>query len=461
MKPLVPCLMLALALPQFAQVKLPPYTREVLPNGVVVALIPHSGVPLVHFHVLIKGGSESDPPQMAGLASVTAQLLRRGTAKRNADRFSQDLDFLGGTFTTGFDPGGSSVAVTAEFLSKDFDRGLDLLSDALLHPSFPEDEVTKEIARRLDQVRSAKDNPGTAIRSYFQTAFFGRMDPRGNLPDEVTLARIQRKDLVEEHQKLYCGKNMIVSVAGDFDPAAAKTKLAQTFGAAPAGTAFQWVPAATPQRRAQMLLIDKPDATQTYFIIAQPGIDRKNPDREALELVNTVFGGRFLSMLNEDLRVNTGLTYGASSQVEQMRLPGAIAISTYTKTETTARAVDLALEVLKRLNEKGLTAEQLESAKAYFKGQYPTRQLETIDQLASVVGQIEMYDLGRVEVDGLFSRIDAVTLAQVNAATRKYYRTDNLTLVLLGAADKIRDSVKKYDPHMVEMSIRDPGWGGK
>jgi zinc protease len=165
--------------------------------------------------------------------------------------------------------------------------------------------------------------------------------------------------------------------------------------------------------------------------------------------------------LNEDLRVNTGLTYGAGSQVEQMRLPGAIEINTYTKTETTARAVDLALEVLKRLNEKGLTAEQLESAKAYFKGQYPTRQLETIDQLASVVGEIEMYDLGRVEVDGLFSRIDAVTLAQVNAAARKYYRTDNLTLVLLGAADKIRDSVKKYDPQMVEMSIRDPGWGGK
>ena len=108
-----------------------------------------------------------------------------------------------------------------------------------------------------------------------------------------------------------------------------------------------------------MLLIDKPDATQTYFIIAQPGIDRRNPDRERLELVNTVFGGQFLSMLNEELRVNTGLTYGAGSQVEQTRLPGAIAISTYTKTDTTARAIDLALEVLKRLNERGLTPQQL------------------------------------------------------------------------------------------------------
>ncbi len=451
----------AAALPLFAQVKLPPYTREVLPNGAVIALAPRAGVPLVHFHVLVKGGLEADPPQMAGLGNVTAQLLRRGTAKRSADQFSQDLDFLGGTFTTSFDAGGSSVSVTAEFLTKDFDRGLDLLSDALLHPSFPEEEVRKELARVLDQARTAKDNPGIAIRSYFQTAFFGRQDPRGNLADEVTLARIQRKDIVEHYQKLYCGRNMVVSVAGDFDPRAAKAKLAATFGAAPAGTAFTWTGGAAPQRRAQLLLIDKPDATQTYFIIAQPGIDRRNPDRDALELINTVFGGRFLSMLNEELRVNTGLTYGANSQVEQMRLPGAIAISTYTKTETTARAIDLALEVLKRLNENGLTAEQLESAKAYVKGQYPTRHLETIDQLANVIGEIEMYDLGRVEVDGFFSRIDAVTLDQVNAAARKYYRTDNLALVVLGAADKIRDAVKKYDPHMVEISIRDPGWVSK
>ena len=94
-------------------------------------------------------------------------------------------------------------------------------------------------------------------------------------------------------------------------------------------------------------------------------------------------------------------------------------------------------------------------------GQYPTRQLERIDQLANMVGEIEMYDLGRTEVDGLFSRIDAVTLSQVNAAVREYYKTGNLTLVLLGAADKIRDSVKKYNPRMVEISIRDPGWGAR
>ena len=115
-------------------------------------------------------------------------------------------------------------------------------------------------------------------------------------------------------------------------------------------------------------------------------VSKKNRDRATLEIVNTLFGGRFTSMLNDALRVNSGLTYGASAQLQVDRLQGAIFINTYTKTETTTQAIDMALDVLKRLNEKGITAEQLASAKAYVKGLYPTRHLETIDQLAAEIG---------------------------------------------------------------------------
>jgi zinc protease len=344
-------------------------------------------------------------------------------------------------------------------LKKDFDRGLDLLSDALLNPTFPEAEVTKEIARRVDSAHVAKDNAQGALRNYFQAAFFGKEHPYGNPPDEASLARIQRKDIVDFYHNVYCGKNMIVVVTGDFDPSSAKAKLVKTFGSVPAGSQYSWRTATPPLRRGRMILIDKPDATQTYFIIAQPGIDRKSPDRTKLELINTLFGGRFTSMLNQALRADAGLTYGASSSIEETRLQGAIPISTYTKTETTAQAIDMALDILKRLNEKGITAEQLASAKAYVKGLYPTRRLETIDQLANELGDLELWGEGREEIDGYFSRVDGVTLEGINAAVKKYYRTDDLTFVLLGAADKIRDSVKKYDPHFTELAARDAGWG--
>ena len=440
-----------------AQIKLPAFNREVLPNGAVVYLMPKAGLPLVHFRILVKGGGESEPAGLAGVASVTAELLRRGTGQRTAEQFAQELDSLGGTFMAS--PDEQATMIGAEFLKKDFDEGLGLVADVLLHANFPQEEVRKTLSRRADVLKSNKDNPQAAINSYYRSFFFGKSHPYGNVTSEASLDRIRREDIAAYYQRMYTGRNLVVIVTGDFDPAAAKTKIAAVFGAAPAGTAYTWQedkPVVSTAPR--LLLVDKPDATQTYFIISQPGVRRATPDRIALTVVNELFGGRFSSMLNEELRVNTGLTYGASSRVEMSRLTGGLAISTYTKTETTGRAIDLALEVLKRFHDNGITAEQLASAKSYLKGNYPPQHVETIDQLATVLGEMELFGLGRDEVDQFFARVDGVTLEQANEAIRRHYGVTNLTFVLLGNASKIREVAAKYAPQMAERSVKQPGW---
>jgi zinc protease len=439
------------------EVKLPPYTRQVLPNGVTVDLMPRAGIPLVEFRILVKGGVESEPADLAGIASVTAQLLRKGTSKQTADQFSEELDFLGGTLQAVDAPQAAAAAISAEFLKKDFDRGLDLISDAILHPAFPEAEVRKTLAQRIDGAKAAKDNPQAAIAQYFASFFFGPNHPYGHPADENTLAHIQRQDILSYHARNYDGKNLVVIVTGDFDAATVAPKIREAFGSVAPGTAFEWgrpVPMAAGSR---LLLVDKPDATQTYFYIGQPGIDRKNSDRVKLTLVNTLFGGRFTSLLNEELRVKSGLSYGAFSILQQPRLPGAIVVASYTKTETTEKALDLSLEVLKRIAGEGVTAEQLSSVKAYVKGTFPTQRLETSDQLAAVLGDMEVYGLGKDDIDDLFSRIDAVSLADANEVARKYFKNGNLTFVLLGNASKIRDVAKKYAPRMTEVAITKPG----
>ncbi len=450
------------AVPQ--EVKLPPYTREILPNGIVLDLMPKRGVPLVNIRVLVKGGVEAEPPQLAGLSGITAQLLRKGTSKRTAQQFSEELDSLGGTFGTGFgDPYASATNITSEFLTKDFDLGLDLVTDALLRPAFPEDEVQKLLAQRVDAIKSVKDEPRRSMGLYYQAFFFGPRHPYGHPADEASLGRIRREDIVEFHRRVYRGKNMAVIVTGEFDTAQVRSKLANAFGDVAAGTAIVFPTAASPKTKTKLLLIDKPDATQTYFYIGQPGIDRLDPDRTTLLLVNTLFGGRFTSMLNEALRVKSGLTYGAFSSVQQVRLPGSIFMSTYTKTDTTQQAIDLALTVLKEMGEKGIAPEQLASAKAYLKGTFPPQRLETSDQLAGVLADMELYGLGREEIDGLFSRIDAVTLDQANEAARKYFKSGGLTFVVMGNASKIREAVKKYSDQIVEARVSDPGFaaGGR
>jgi predicted Zn-dependent peptidase len=446
-----------LVLPLKAQVKLPPYTRQTLPNGVVLVLMPKHDVPLTSVEVVIRGGAESDPADMSGLASVTAELLRRGTATRTADKFSEEADFIGATFQTGSNE--QATIVSTEFLSRDTTRALDLITDAVLHPSFPEPEVKKVLSQRIDAARALKDDPQPAAGVYFRAFFYGAAHPYGRPADELTLARITRDSIIDYHRRMYTAKNMTVVAVGDFAEPAMAAKLSSAFSAVSGGSTYFWASAPPPSRSTspRLLLVDKPDATQTYFWIGQPGIHRTHPDRIALWIVNTLFGGRFTSMLNDELRVNSGLTYGALCRLDTLRLPGSIVITTFTPTETTAKAIDLALDVLKRLGEKGITAEQLASAKAYIKGGYPTQHLETADQLAGVLGEMELYGLGRAEVDDLFSKIDSVTLETANAAARKYYRADGLTFLLLGNAAKIREAARKYAPNIIERPITAPG----
>ena len=140
------------------------------------------------------------------------------------------------------------------------------------------------------------------------------------------------------------------------------------------------------------------------------------------------------------------------------RLTGAIYVNTYTRTDATAKAIDMALDVLKRIQEQGLTAQQLASAKATVKGGYPTSRLQTADQVAGMLAEMELFALGPDEVNQYFQRIDAVTLEQANAVARKYYKPENLTFILLGNASKIREAAAKYGPKLVERSVSQPGW---
>lgn len=454
-------LALAAAAVMPAQVKLPPFSKKTLPNGATLILLHKPDVPLITVRALFRGGAEAEPAGQAGLNALTVELMRRGAGDRSAGQFAEALDALGATLVTGSDRQMSYASL--EFLAKTQNEALDLFADFLARPAFPEEEFNKALAQRIDAAKAAKDNPGAAIAHYFPSFFFGPGHPYGRptAGDELSLAGITRDGLAAWHKRMFNGRNLILIAAGAIDEATLTPRLEKLAGALPAGEAYQWkakTPAPAP-KQPRLLLVDKPDATQTYFIIAMPGIDRTHPDRTRLEIVNTLFGGRFTSMLNDELRVNSGLTYGASSNVDEDRLAGAIYISTYTPTETTVKAIDLALEVLNRLRTQGIDSEQLLSARNYIKGGFPTRNLETADQIATVLGELEIFGLDRGEIDDYFSRLDAATLEQINATAKKWFGAAPLQFLLVGNAAKIREDVKKYAPNLRVQSIKDPGFG--
>ena len=447
----------ALASAQSPKLKLPPFTKAKLKNGVTVYLMEKHGVPLVSVALVVKSGSVADPAGKEGVASLTADLLRKGTPTRTADQVSEQLDFLGATFGT--DTSVDMTRARAEFMKKDAGEGLDILADLLQHPSFPEAEVAKLVAQRVDGIKAAKDRAGAVLDTYFYKYLYAN-HPYGRPEegDESSLKGITRDDVAAFHKAHYTPDNTTIVIAGDFSAAEMQKLLEAKFGswagkAAPATTLPQ--PAAVSGKR--MLLVDKPDSTQTYYQIGNVGIARNNPDRTYINVVNTLFGGRFTSMINSELRIKSGLTYGARSFFDMRKVPGAFAISTYTKNATTEQAIDKTLEVVKRLHDKGITQEELDSAKAYIKGQFPPS-IETAGELANLLATLDFYGLDEREVNELYQRIDSMDLATSKRIIQQYFPMDNLTFVIIGKASEIEPVVKKYAEKMDKKSITQPGF---
>lgn len=440
-----------------AALRMPTHKKIVLPNGLTIQLMEQRGIPLVSFSILVKAGATSDPLGREGLATATAGLLRKGTKTRTSEKFSAELDFIGATYNAGATSDFTSFS--AEFMTKDVQQGLELLSDAILHPIFPQEEVTKLLRQSIDGVRSDKDEAQAVLSSYFN-AYLYAGHPYGRPPggDELSLGAITRDDVMHFYEANYTPGNTIIAVAGEFSAAEMEKTLRERFGAwAPRrAPGISLVPLA-PVTSNRLLLVDKPDSTQTYFAIGNIGISRNDPDRTALRVVNSLFGERFDSMINKELRIKSGLTYGASSHFDRRKVPGPFAIVSFTRNETTAQAIDLTLQVLKQLHEKGLGAEDLASAKNYLKGLFPTT-IETASQLAEILTQYEFYGLDDSEINELEARVDAVTPEGARRLIEKHYPLDHLVFTLIGKGGEIRDAVKKYAPKMDTRPIAEPGF---
>jgi len=435
---------------------LPTYSRVVLENGLVLALLEQHELPLVDFQLLLRTGSISDPQGKEGLANITLSLLRKGTQKRTAEQIAEELDFLGAELdlSTSLEFG----VVSAQFLAKDVEVGLGLLTDILLRPTFPEAEFDKAVDLAVDELAEAKDNPRTVIGTYF-TGFvfaghpFGR--PLGGT--ETSLPTLTRSDVLRFHDAYVRPNNAILAVVGDFNSKSLQEQVTSAFKKWEKSPVTPASPVAAPQLNGrQVVLIDKPDAVQTYFQIGNIGVAKGDPDEATLDVVNTIFGGRFTSWLMTELRTNTGLSYNAHSRFVQRTVPGTFYISSFTRTADTEKAMDLALEILDRLHKQGVTQEEIASAQNYIRGQFPPN-YESAGDLADAITEIEFYGLDRATINEHTHKTDAVTLEQARQAIAKHYPRENLAIVMIGQADSVGTVAAKYGDVRAK-KISDPGY---
>ncbi|MFL6550473.1 MAG: M16 family metallopeptidase, partial [Povalibacter sp.] len=302
-----------------------------------------------------------------------------------------------------------------------------------------------------------KDSELEALTPVYGKALLFRDHPYGkpSMGSEAGLGSIRHEDLKHFYETQFGTDRLIVSVAGDFETASMKQMLTEAFaGWHKAPTLLAPTSPATHQTGRRVLLIDAPESVQSYFWAGNVGVARTFPQRAALDVVNTLFGGRFTSMLNSELRIRTGLSYGARSRFERLMQPGTWQMSSYTRTETTIQAIDLALNVLDRLHKEPIDPTMLASGKTYVQGQFSLG-LETADEWADTLADLEFYGLDRRYIDDYANALNAVSDADAKNIVRQVFPSSrDVTLVVIGKAAEIRDGLRKYGP-LTEMKLSD------
>jgi zinc protease len=441
-------------------VRVPAHERIVLPNGLTLVIVPRHDVPLVAFNAVLRGGELGDALGKPGVASLVAGLLEKGAGERSAFQFADAVEGVGGSFGAGAGP--ESITIRGQFLARDQRLLLELLGAALLRPRFDADELEKLRSRQIELIKAAKDSdPSELIGTYGRAFLFGE-HPYGRpvIGNESSLAQITRADVLDYYRGQFGADRLTLVFAGDVDSELLEQAVTKMFGEwskAPHAAA-SLTPAARMRER-RVLLIDSPGSVQTYFWIGNVGVDRRYAGRAALDLVNTLYGGRFTSILNTELRIKSGLSYGARSGFTRGTVAGEFAIRSFAQTENTGKAIDLALRTLTLLKQEGITAAMLESARAYVLGQYPL-EFETAADWAAAMGEIELYRLGSDYIDHYGAALRRVSLKDARAVIDQAFPSaDSLAIVLIGDAAKIREQVSGYGP-ITEIPLTDPAFAG-
>jgi zinc protease len=426
--------------------KLPAYQKFTLKNGLTVYLMEQHEVPVINVSAILPAGAIYDKDK-AGLASLTAASLKHGTKSYPKIKLDEELDFIGAEVNTYANKEAAGLA--SQFASKDKELALSIIYELLTAPVFDTAEFTKEKRRALVRLDQAKESPRNVIGAYFDKFLFGD-HVYGNIISGTigSVTSLTAADIKRFYEENYIPNGAAISVVGDFDSKDMKAAITKLFSGWKQGkqtsASLASQPASTPSAN-RVLLVNKEDANETTFYIGAPGISRNNPDFIAIDVINTLFGGRFTSMLNDELRVNTGLTYGARSSFSPLKNAGSFYISTFTATKNTEAAIDTALSVLKTLHTKGVDENTLASARNYVKGQFPPR-YETSGQLAGLLTQMFWYKFDESFINNFQKNVDGLTVARAKEIIAKYFPKDKLQFVIVGKSADIKKIVEKYGP---------------
>jgi len=433
-------------------VTLPLATSFTLPNGLTVIHHDNPALPLISAELVLRSGSDANPPTRPGLAGFTAQMLEQGTDTRSAAQIADEIAQLGAFIGSASTPDASSVSLLA--LKSGFAEGLGVLADVVTHPAFPVAEIERQRAARLGDLTRQRDDAAAVAAVTGAAALYGPRHPYGygQLGTEPALRDTTRDDIATFWRRHYVPENAALVVVGDIRLDELKTLAAARFGAWPQAEHLPAMPGTPVPTPARVVLVDKPGAGQTALRITSLGAPRSTPDYAALQVMNGALGGLFTSRINNIVREEKGYSYGMFSQFRYDRTPGPFVIAGSVRSDATGPAVAAILAEVRRMQEAPLSKGELDNARNAQVLSLPA-QFDTNQAIGASLADSFLFDLPLDYYQGLPARFAQVDADQVQAVARRYLAPERMIVVAVGARASVAPQLARLK--LGTMQVRD------
>ena len=420
-------------------VKFPPYETRTLPNGLQVVLVSQNEQPVVSARMLIRAGAAQDPKGKEGLAMLTAALLDQGTTSRSAAEIAEEIDFMGGLLGSG--AGTDLSFVNTVSMSDGLAQALDLMSDVVRRPAFSAAEIDRQRSQAVSSLKVSAEDPDTVASQVIDRLVFG-FHPYG-VPSSGTaasLSTLTRDDFVTFHKAWFVPNNALIAIVGAVPADQAFAQVQRVFGDWARGAVPAFAPMEPPPPVKRVVVIDKPGSVQTEIRAGHLAIPRKHADHLVLDQVIKILGGEGGNRLQQVLRTQKSLTYGASADLDAYKLTGGVIAETDTRTEATTEALRTVVEEFFRLQRERVYEGELEGAQNFLAGSFPLS-IESPDAIATRVLNQLFYELPLEDLPAYPERVRSVTPDDVQRVAKTWLKPAQLSVVLVGDAAKFIDQL--------------------
>ncbi len=414
-----------------------PYTFT-LKNGLKVYVVENHKLPRVAFSLSL----DRDPvleADKAGYVSFAGQLMMKGTESRTKAQLDEEIDFIGASLTA------YSTGMFGSSLTKHKDKLLDLMTDVLYNPAFPEEELEKLKKQTLSGLAASKDDPNS-IASDVRGALNYTLDhPYGEFTTEESVENITLEDAKSYYDTYFRPNIAYLAIVGDITPKEAKKLIKSKFS--------NWeqkeVPSATYKtpkapEKTFVALVDRDASVQSVINVTYPmELQIGSPDVIKARVLNQILGGGFSSRLMQNLREDKAFTYGARSSLSSDKLIGSFTASASVRNEVTDSAISEFMAELVKIKDEGVTQQELDAAKASIIGSF-ARSLESPQTVASFAINTAIYNLPEDYYTNYLKNVNAVTLEDVKAMAQQYIKPENATILVVGKGDEIAPSLTQF-----------------